>query len=261
MAYPGDEIIFEVLEENTFQVYRIDVRTGALHPLPLQSPSPVRPHWSSDGSQIAYLKNEGSYDAIYVTDADRNLPRLLFSERELLQSISNYTWSPDGSQIAVATRTSLWILDVEGDHPPLSVVPYSGVEFRMVAWSPDGTRIAFSFYSSLVFYRTIIGIYDLQSGELSEVGIGDDPSWSPDGSRIVCAYGTHIVIRDVDSGTAMYVAEGFAPSWSPDGEWIAFSRAYANRVDLLLHHLPSGQSHALLSNERPNLVPVWRPLP
>jgi Tol biopolymer transport system component len=258
-AFPGDEIVAEMREERIYSTHLIDLRTHVHYPLPLHSPSLAHPQWSPDGSRLIYVVSEGNYDSLYVTDGHGRFPRRLLTEDVLLQSVINFTWSPDGSQIVATTRTSLWILDVEGIRSPRNVVPYSGVEFRAVAWSPDGTRLAFSYSSSLAFYRSTMGIYDLQSGELSGLGRGDDPHWSPDGSRMVFVSGTRIMIRDMDSQTPVDIAEGFAPLWSPDGEWIAFSQGFGSPVDLMLYHVETGQMQTLLSNGATNIVSDWRP--
>ena len=50
------------------------------------------------------------------------------------------------------------------------------------SWSPDGLRIAFSFYNGR---RSRIGLLELGTGLVRDLGDGFNPDWSPDGRRLV----------------------------------------------------------------------------
>ncbi len=51
---------------------------------------------------------------------------------------------------------------------------------------------------------------------------GDDPAWSPDGSRIVFHSRGEIFAIDADGEGKQYLASGRLPAWSPDGTQVAF---------------------------------------
>jgi Tol biopolymer transport system component len=97
--------------------------------------------WSPDGERIGYISN----DVIYLYHlATGNTTRLfggLF--------INDYTWSPDGQQIAFSTyhnagytQTDIYRVDIDGENVvELSTHPDS--EYNL-AWSPDGEWLAFT---------------------------------------------------------------------------------------------------------------------
>ena len=107
------------------------------------------------------------------------------------------------------------------------------------SWSPDGERIVFNSRRDGNF-RNDFGITDeiyvmdadgSNQQRLTENLFDDrDPSWSPDGERIVFSSRGHgpdeIYVMDADGSNQRRLTENLFddrdPSWSPDGEWIAF---------------------------------------
>lgn len=97
------------------------------------------------------------------------------------------------------------------------------------AWSPDGLRIAFSFYNGR---RSRIGLLELSTGVVRDLGDGFNPDWSPDGRRLVFldAEGFDDLITMSANGSnrrklnlgATGIADETDPAWSPDGKEIAF---------------------------------------
>ncbi len=99
------------------------------------------------------------------------------------------------------------------------------------AWSPDGSTIAFvskrSGNSDLYTMRAD------GSGTRRLTSTKDDdgqPSWAPDGKRIVFSRGSpgRLFVMDASGAGAHRVTNSLAdeiePAWSPDGRWIAYSR-------------------------------------
>ena len=99
------------------------------------------------------------------------------------------------------------------------------------AYPGQNGRIAFA---SGGFPRALVTIEPDGSGSTKIVDQGDDPAWSPDGTKIAytapptLTHGPQLAIVDAD-GTGTVFPTGTAdnesqPSWSPDGSKIVFTR-------------------------------------
>jgi hypothetical protein len=100
-------------------------------------------------------------------------------------------------------------------------------------WSPDGTKIAFTRIDSR---RAVLEVLDVASGRVRalaqilvhegvEVTVpsstaGFDPSWSPDGTRVVVERYAESESYDVATGGRRALGFGFEPVWGP-GDLIA----------------------------------------
>lgn len=95
---------------------------------------------------------------------------------------------------------------------------------------------------------------------LTRLAPGSDPSWSPDGSKIVFERKGWLLVRDLRARAARRLVQGSAPAWSPDGRWIAFFdrkrrlsvvRVGGGRVRRVLAHHASVTGYAV----------DWQPIP
>ena len=133
------------------------------------------------------------------------------------------------------------------DVAPLDYDRPAGADDVDPAWSPEGTRIAFVRRLPSAVTDELV-LVDLATGAVHEVpGMPDfiqNPSWSPDGERIVvdATFGQgSLWVVHVDADEAFPVAfdqpacdpevsdctfTTHAPSWSPDGTRVAFIDRY-----------------------------------
>ena len=183
------------------------------------------PAWSPDGGEIAFASDRGGTFDIYVMAVDGSGQRALtdFPRDEI-----HPTWSPDGTRIAFIRSEvppggygPLWVMDADGSHARL-LLKDPLVEFP--AWSPDGTQIAFGMSGS---GGSHIGVLDIRTGDVSDLGPGTLPRWSPHGKRLVVSTTDYseIEIVTIADGSRTTILAGSAPVWSPEGSWIAFSRS------------------------------------
>lgn len=186
------------------------------------------PAFSPDGSRVAFDRGDPASSDLYVVDSDgTDLVQLT----DLEGFENSPTWSPDGKRIAFVwghgepkgfgETGALWTLDVDGS--TLTMLLDAKVGYP--AWSPDGTRIALERRG-----EDSIGVLDVASGVVTDLGKGFVPKWSPDGTRLAFIRdggdGTDIYVMDADGTDVVRLTDDAAfdtfPIWSPDGATILF---------------------------------------
>jgi TolB protein len=236
-----------------------------------QSVGESGPVWSPSGRSLTF--QQGSQLAIIRADGTglRQLPELTNGDGEP-------TWSPDGRRLAfVGHRLCCnWLYTVRRDGTALRRV--IAQEARWPAWSTTG-RIVFVNYNDQ--RAGVVGITDgtytirPDGTQLRRVfrrywGTGQQPDWSPDGSRIAFVARQHIFTMSADGRRLRRLTDNFGdsdPAWSPDGKYIAFIRDY----DLYLMRANGRKERRVVDGPDQGLdhpgpwaevsAPTWQPLP
>lgn len=186
----------------------------------------------AETAQGAAPSGEGS--GLWVIDADGSNPRRLVDVGgEDLQ------WSPDGSRFAFVSGEQIHLMNVDGSGRRALT---EGVEYGQdPAWSPDGTKIAFTSYRDQVPADQPL-VVDPEIYVMNPDGSGktrlthdqdrnQDPSWSPDGTKIVFTTSVggdnRIEVMNVDgSGREVVTSDSLwysDPDWAPGSVEIAFT--------------------------------------
>lgn len=163
------------------------------------------PSISPRGDRIAMITNRRGVFDVVVVDANSGeklktivsgADNPMFEELNVLNP--NLAWSPDGSQIALSSKS-------QGSYN-LAIVNYESLDTRTirfprvdainsVAWSPDGTKIAFD--GNVGPYQDIF-VYDLETSDFvnltHDVFTDIEPTWGPDSETVyfVSNRGEHI---------------------------------------------------------------------
>jgi Tol biopolymer transport system component len=162
--------------------------------------SDYAPTFSPDGRSVAFVRSaaDEGLTGLYVVGLDGSGDRMVVA----LDDVFEPAWSPDGSTIAYSRS----VIDERRSRVSASLwaVPAAGGEQRLLAsdgrspaWSPDGSRIAFASgrdrngedcsgdycSSEPEIYSMRADGTDARRLTVSEQA-DDQPTWSPDGSRI-----------------------------------------------------------------------------
>jgi Tol biopolymer transport system component len=126
-------------------------------------------------------------------------------------------WSPDGSTIALARPSGIWLVPVDGLEPHRILESPA----RTVSWSPDGTRmVTWTPRGTLVI--------DAGSGNVvATLPGGEQPVWSP--THDLIAYrdrqSSSVMVVKPDGADSRVVSDyGYNVTWSPDGKQIMYIR-------------------------------------
>ena len=175
------------------------------------------PALSPDGKTVAFISDRDGNPEVYVGSIDGSVALRLTVTPDAAESAP--AWSPDGNWIAFVRQTDavtgaeLWKLvspysPILGPPGPVNITalvrgkdPAFVQQYNTWAspdWSPDGNRIAFSaqYQGMLDWYvPSQVFIVDLQTftvvkpedptDRFVDYSIEEDPSWSPDGSKLV----------------------------------------------------------------------------
>lgn len=154
-------------------------------------------------------------------------------------------WSPDGTQIAFVSdrqhATNLYVMDANGDHVR-RVITTPAVCY-MSSWqvTPAGERIVFGMHGDKPEMASIRP----DGSSLANLGLGHDPTLSPDGRRIcytgeVPEGGVSVFTMSSDGSEKRRLVAGASkpgatfPNWSPNGKFIVYSWPVGEALELFV---------------------------
>lgn len=251
------------------------------------------PALSPNGDLVAFLSDRSDYFDIYLLSVvDGKLKKKLLSGQtsakfeELHWLRPGLSWSPDGKYLVFAAKAgrsdALHILDVE----KASVIKTLRFELDGIfspSYSPLGDKIAFV---GLKNGQSDIYTTDVEGKNLEQVTddiFSDlDPSWSPDGQRIVFVSDrqnhlsaspddfniakhnyqqTDVYLADVGSSTlrrlSITAANEHTPEWSSKEEVLSYISDRDGVYNLYLYNLETDEEYAITNLLTGCFQPSW----
>lgn len=228
--------------------------------------------------EILFLSTRaGNYEIYKVSNDGTDLTRLTNTSADEYDA----RWSPDGKTIIYEKNDQIWLMDNDGGNQRFLLDGRHGV------FSPDGTKIAYSAYSGIFDGGYDLYVYDLTTGQSTDIyaSVGNDehPDWSPDGQKIVFRnhffmYGgsqAYIIKIDADGSNAVTLthvnsdydkyAWANSPKFSPDGTRILYhyydDRNFSNYEIFVMNSDGSEQKRLTLNSNSTiaNCWAVWSP--
>jgi TolB protein len=194
------------------QIYIMNADGSGVEQVTRDAGGKFEPDWSPDGTKLAFVGDRGGNFDIYVMNVDgsgvTNLTNSPASE-------SDPAWSPNGQGI---------LYTVDARFPELWVMNSSGGDAQKLGsglaadWSPVGSRIAFSPPTGGI---AVLSLQDVSVTRLTRNPYDLEPTWSPDGARIIFRRGRVAENADLysvpsDGGRLTRLTDDLAPETLPD---------------------------------------------
>lgn len=191
-----DEIYFTSYMNGNPQLYKVNIDSKVIKQVASYPGIIAAPAVSPDGEEIACVLSKDGNSEIYVLNLEGKIIKRLTHNRSIDTSP---TWSPDGRMIAFTSDRSgtpqIYLMNSDGLN--VKRLTFQGNYNDSPIWSSYGSRITF-------VSRTKSGRFDLASIDtsgydyriLTEVGMNENPHFSPDGKQIIFS-STRLGPRDI----------------------------------------------------------------
>jgi len=246
-------------------------------------PATLPPPASDLQGKIAYAtERDGTWQVIAINPDGSEEVQLT---APFSGAYSRPSWSPDGTRLGLRMdipTSGIAVMDVRhsegrltGTQPVALVSEFSDGPF----WAPDGQSLLYT--TTLGSGGWVTMHYNLATGETRQLtGIPEnstDPTFSPDGSRIIFTFYTDpstqihdlFVINADGSGftnlTNTPSDSEYLPAWSPDGSRIAFSSSRYNEdssisaSDLFIMNADGSNRVQLTTHPEGDFDAAWSP--
>lgn len=263
---------------SNYNIFVLDVRTGALRQLTTNAAEDFMPSWSPDDREIAFAstrENGQGVWAVSVVDA---------TERKVVTTTAHVDaagWGPGGEIVYHATDGSSSRLEM--DSKPITtnehVFPFrpSWLSKREFYYTSDGkirkralgaTSAGTIDFTATLQVTPVQGTYARRTRDVDSVvsrkalGIVR-PMLSPDGKTIAFAALGDIYVMPV-GGKPQNITKDAAydtdPAWSPDGTQLVYSSDKGGELlQLWLHDMRTGQERQLTHLTTQPLAPTFSP--
>ena len=205
----GQHIAFASDRSGAWDLYLLNLLTGATTQITEDKEFDGHPAWSPDGAWLLYEHYADSDQEIYIQPIDGSVDPVRISAG----NGADYApaWRPNAQQIAFVSdrggAAQIWLVDLEaeGDARFQQLVDIARIQ-NSPAWSPDGDWLAWSQLEDGTWTIYAQNFNDSNSTP-RRIGLGEDPHWSFSGSTILAelhgANETYLTAYTLSGGMAL----------------------------------------------------------
>jgi TolB protein len=204
----GTRLAFASNRSGVWDLYIMDLTTGEVRALTETPSYEGHPTWSPDGMWVACEGyGSGELDLWILSVSGTQAPIQLNHPGYLDRSPA---WDPSGRRIAFAsegaTSTDIFFANLDDpDNRFVNVTQSAGIDEDAPSFSPDGKQLAYAATEDGM-ERVMVLAVDDGGARPSDVGQGEHPAWSPDGSLILA-----LAHSPNESETVLYRMQGDDP--------------------------------------------------
>jgi Tol biopolymer transport system component len=219
--------------------------------------------YSADGSQLAYLNDDG----IDVMNADGTNKHVLVAGASTALRMA---WSPDGTRFAtmVSGPNGIDIVHTDRTATDHILVGQQG-DTWYPSWSPDSNQLVY--WNNNQHALMVANADGTDAHAVVDTGSQTVtwPSFTPDGTKFVwsayvcCDHTTsHVYVANLDGSNMQTIGDALndQPAVSPDGEWVAYEHGAADSTQGVWEMRIDG-TDARQVTHGPDAFPDWQPLP
>ncbi|MFC2064695.1 S9 family peptidase [Chloroflexota bacterium] len=217
----------------------------------------INPIWSPDGNTLAYMQDLKGSESYHL----HLLNLVACKDKDLTEKITyplhpHFDWTPDGNYLVYISIEKGFYGIYKQSIVDDQIIPICSFKqpLRDICISPNGELLAIE--AEAAGTESSIILVPIKTGEkkyLSENGIvlpAMNPSWSPDGSKLVFSSnisGYHdIGIFEIESERIEWLSKGetedLQPVWSPSGDQLAYIQNQGCSAELIIK--AGGQSYS-----------------
>jgi len=232
----GDAIITHRGDDS--KLVMIPLSGGAPVPLELGAASEVTAKalaFSPDLKRLAFaVERENETEDLYTVPVSLEKPGpsgppvMVFKDWDRRQVLTQMSWSPDGSTIALIHKGDLWLTSAK-EEKPVQLTKTPEIEGGP-KWSPRGDKIVFN--AEIKEGDTRLKVIPASGGQaVTLMNPGERHCWAPDGKAVTVVSNNKLLNVPLDGGKPREILDlggrGFTErfwglTWLPDGKRIAF---------------------------------------